>query len=194
MNQPMCHSILLRALPIFAGLLCLSGFCRAGDNLVKNGDFSNGDLLPDDWIFFAGETKLWDAQQALEKVAYEQQGGVDDSKCLRVKPSEEKIVADQIELNEILEPGTYKLSAQIKSEGFNEGSLRLAVVNRPFTEWNGYIDIKPGAENDGSTGWTEIQTTFTQAEEQKGFRIDFLVNSANGTIWIDDIALEKVGD
>jgi len=190
MNRSVTFSFRIR--PFLAVALLLSSTCFAQENLVKNGDFAEGDLLPDSWKFSEGEQKLWDADQALEKVSFEAQGGVDNGRCLLIKPNPKSVTADQAELTQPLEPGTYKLSAQIRSEGLTDGAPRLAVVNVPFDTWNGYIDIKPGTDNDGANGWTMIETTFTQEEQQKGFRVNFLSRGANGKIWLDDIKLEKV--
>lgn len=191
MNIPPVHTIRHCFLPALTCLLLVSS-ALAGDNLVKNSDFQDGDLLPDYWKFGVGEQKLWEPEQVLERVSYEIQGGADGGRCLLIKTGNEHLIAEQVELQQSLEPGVYRLSAQIKTEGFTEGSPRLAVVNIPFDQWNGYIDIKPGSENDGSRGWVPIETTFRQENEQKGFRITFLNRGANGNIWIDNVRLEKI--
>lgn len=165
---------------------------QIGTNLVKNGDFENGD---NDWSYEVGQDHaLQEDPCELPSVV---SGGVDGGNALRLY-KDWCTYARQIVTDSLLPGATYRLSLDYK------GNARVSFI----TQSNGEIvyfrdkDINNTEFNEGTSGsfpvtgdqWGKFVKTFTVSSDlTKAQNALVQISGWGGATLIDNVKLEQVG-
>ena len=155
-------------------------------NLLVNGDFELGAELPDGWRFIGKDGAL-PQKQVDESVVYEQENGPVGKRALLLKEGGVQVGIRQNLEGEPSPEYEYKLSGYVKTENFSGKYVRLAVIDKGFSKFYAFIDVK----NDNQD-WTPVETTFKMPETSKGVSVVFYTSGEfSGKAWVDGIKLEQ---
>ncbi len=124
-----------------------------------------------------------------------EKGGLDDSACLVIE-RENKSDYETLGIMNLTnpEPGTYKVSADMKVEEFGEGPAEGAVYIDLYQEGE-YVVIKPNSFTSGPTGgaWVKVGGEVVIPEGvTKGFVGATIPKGLSGRVAIDNLVFQKV--
>ena len=156
------------------------------DNLLVNGDFEKGGDLPEGWKFIGRKGNL-PPDRLGEFFEYGQTKAPVGNRSLCLKENDGMAGIRQ---NVTAEPSSeyeYKLSGYFKTEKYSGKLLRLAVIDRGWTKWYAFIDVKKDNQD-----WMLVEKTFKMPETGKGFAVVCYAENFTGKVWVDGIKLEVV--
>jgi hypothetical protein len=124
-----------------------------------------------------------------------EKGGVDDSACLVIE-RENKSDYETLGIVNLTnpEPGTYKVSADMKVEESGEGPVEGTVYIDLYRE-SEYVAIKPNSFTSGPTGgaWVNVEGEVVIPEGvTKGFVGATIPKGLSGRVSIDNLVFQKV--
>ncbi|MBI4024698.1 MAG: carbohydrate binding domain-containing protein [Verrucomicrobia bacterium] len=155
--------------------------CAADDSLVRNGDFENGD-------------SNWEAvHKDKGTFSIEENGGIDGTQFLRLKPSDSAypaLYAMQQLIKPPIEGGKYKFRARVRLSEDYASRMPMVEVNfkPPRSDKVQFIHVEP--PKDAEPGkWTTLEADIDLPEDVPHLYVHLFVFGAMGHVDFDGVEM-----